>query len=51
MNNKKVTVYVHQSGEVDTEGPELSDEEWDLVWHTMHTDKEIQSAFPGDLYD
>ena len=50
VNDKKVTVYVHESGEVDVEGPELTDEEDALLWHTMATNKEIQRAFPSDLY-
>lgn len=50
VNNKEVTVYVHESGEVDVEGPTLSDEEDDLLWHTMHTDKRILQSFPPDLY-
>lgn len=50
VNDKEVTVYVHESGEVDVEGPELTDEEDALLWHTMATNKQIQSAFPSDSY-
>lgn len=50
VNNKEVTVIVHECGELDFEGPELSDEEMELMWETLDANKAVQAAFPPDLY-
>lgn len=50
VNNKEVTVIVHECGELDFEGPEMSDEEMELMWETMNASKAVQAAFPPDLY-
>lgn len=51
VNGKSIEVIIHLSGELDFEGPELSDEEFNLVLNTLHTNKEVQAAFPSDSYD
>lgn len=50
VNNKEVAVIIHECGELDFEGPELSDEEFDLMWETLNANKAVQAAFPPDLY-
>lgn len=50
VNSKEVVLIIHECGELDMEGPELSDEEYDLMWETLNANKAVQAAFPPDLY-
>lgn len=50
VNNKEVAVIIHECGELDFEGPVLSDEESQLMWDTLNANKAVQAAFPPDLY-
>ena len=50
VNDKEITVIVHECGELDIEGGELNAEEWTLMWDTLNASKAVQAAFPPDLY-
>lgn len=45
INNKEVRCIVHECGELDWEGPTMSDEEFDCVMETFNTSDEINNAF------
>ena len=46
VNDKNMTVFIHPSGEIDWEGPELTDDEHDAVMDTILNNERIQAAFP-----
>lgn len=50
VNNKVVQIIVHSCGELDVEGPSLSDEEFDSLMDAFNTSDEINKAFPGNQY-
>jgi len=50
VNGKEVVVIIHECGELDFEGPELTDVESKLMWDTLNESKEVQAAFPPDMY-
>lgn len=50
VNNKVVQIIVHSCGELDFEGPSLSDEESDALMDAFNSSVEVNKAFPGDDY-
>lgn len=50
VNGKEMVVTVHECGELDLDGPELTKEESELMWDALNASKAVQAAFPPDLY-
>lgn len=50
VNGKEIVMIIHECGELDFEGPELTPAEDALMWDTLNKSKEVQAAFPPDMY-
>lgn len=50
VNNKEVEVIIHPCGELDFEGPSMSDEEFDAVTEFIANNKKVQKAFPSEEF-
>ena len=50
VNGKEMVVTIHECGELDLDGPVLTEEENTLLWDTLTESKAVQAAFPPDLY-
>ena len=51
VNNKEVQVIIHECGELDFEGPSLSDEESDALMDAFNSSEEVNEAFPMGQYE
>jgi hypothetical protein len=50
VNNKEVDIIIHPCGELDFEGPALSDEESDALLEAFNSSEEVNEAFPSSQY-
>jgi hypothetical protein len=51
VNNKEVQIIVHSCGELDFEGPSLSDEESDALMDAFNSSPKVNKAFPANQYE
>ena len=51
VNNKVVQIIVHSCGELDFEGPSLSDEESDALMDAFNSSPKVNKAFPANQYE
>lgn len=50
VNNKTCEVIIHPCGEYDFDGDVLDEDEMDAVFDFIHTNDEVNDAFPGDEF-
>ena len=51
VNGKTVEVIIHECGEIDYEGPSLTDEEYDALMKAFNSSEEVNKAFPEDQFE
>lgn len=51
VNGKEVDIIVHECGELDFEGPSLSDEESDLLMEAFNASETVNKYFPANQYE
>lgn len=51
VNGKEVDIIVHECGELDFEGPSLTDEESDALMEAFNSSEEVNKAFPAGQYE
>ena len=51
VNNKEVQIIVHSCGELDFEGPSLTDEESDALMDAFNDSPKVNECFPANQYE
>ena len=51
VNGKTVEVIIHECGELDFEGPSLTDEESDALMEAFNSSEEVNKAFPEGQFE
>lgn len=51
VNNKEVQIIVHSCGELDFEGPSLTDEESAALMDAFDSSRKVNKAFPANQYE
>ena len=51
VNGKTVEVVIHECGELDFEGPSLTDEESDALMEAFNSSEEVNNAFPEGQFE